>query len=110
MKRTHPNSAMGERIIKKMDELGLNAKQLSLTAGLNETYVRDLLRAENPNPRYFHLRALATTLAVSTHWLATGDGEDNVIDFWDRRFDKKESGHEKSFNPSLAKKDGDLSA
>lgn len=71
-----------------MTELGLNAKQLSLAAGLNETYVRDLLKAEKPNPRYFHLKALAVELGVSVAWLDTGEDQGaQIIDLWDRKAD-----------------------
>lgn len=84
MLRTTPQSEMGKRIAARMEELGLNAKQLSLTAGLNETYVRDLLKAENPNPRFYHLKALANRLGVTVNWLDTGLEGAEVVDIWDR--------------------------
>ncbi len=78
-------SPMGLRIEMRMLELELNAKQLSLAAGLNETYVRDLLKTEKPNPRYFHLKALAEQLQVSVHWIDTGEDVEppGVVRIWD---------------------------
>lgn len=73
MTRFVPPSPMGKRILARMNELGVNAKEVSLAAGLNETYVRDLLKAKEPNPRLQHIKALATELDTTIGWL---DGDD----------------------------------
>ena len=95
-RKSEPQSDMGKRISERMTELGLNAKQLSLAAGLNETYVRDLLKTEKPNPRFYHLKALAGQLGVSMHWLDTGEEVEpeskpkaEVVDIWSRILDAK---------------------
>lgn len=93
MKRTDPKSPMAKRIIQKMEELGFNAKQLSLLAGLNETYVRDLLKADAPNPRLQHVKALARQLKVSVEWLDSGEtveGGAEIIDLWSHKLDRED--------------------
>ena len=83
MKKYDPQSEMGERIVQRMEERGLNAKQLSLLAGLNETYVRDLIKAKEPNPRLRHLKALAMELGVTVTWLDSGEESAEVLRLWD---------------------------
>lgn len=46
----------------RMAAKGLGPKALSLRAGLNETYVRDLLKGRSRNPRQAHLQKLANAL------------------------------------------------
>ncbi len=48
-----------------MNELGLNQKRLSLGAGLNETYVRDIIKGRTRNPRTDSLGKLARALGCS---------------------------------------------
>ena len=99
---------MGERILNKMEELGFNAKQLSLAAGLNETYVRDLLKAENPNPRLQHLKALAAELGVSIDWLDSGEEQTQsaeIVDIWGRILDRDDKKRFEDFGRKLADKD-----
>lgn len=106
MPTTEPKSEMGKRIVAKMNELGLNAKQLSLSAGLNETYVRDLLKSENPNPRYQHLKSLASALGVSVQWLDGQDvGRAEIIDIWDRILDRDQRQAVQDFAKNLNRKD-----
>ena len=109
MKRTRPKSPMGERIFLKMEELGLNAKQLSLSAGLNETYVRDLLNSEDPNPRLRHVTALAKELGVSVAWLDTGSDGAEIVDIW-TRIPSRDRLQFQQYGESLAKREGDKSA
>jgi len=64
-----------ERIRSRLDEIGAKAGPLSKdTEGLNETYIRDLLDNDDPNPRIKHLTVLAGALGVSIEWLLTGRG------------------------------------
>ncbi len=46
----------------RMESKGLSRKSLSLKAGLNETYVRDILTGRSSNPRQGHLQKLALAL------------------------------------------------
>ena len=106
MKRTDPKSPMAKRIIQKMDELGFNAKQLSLLAGLNETYVRDLLKADAPNPRLQHVKALARQLKVSVEWLDSGEDVNSgaeVINLWSHKLDREKRERWMEYGRSLLK-------
>lgn len=59
-----PWTLAGE-IRRRMSELGLNPKRLSLAAGLNETYVRDIIKGRTLNPRTDTLGKLARALGCS---------------------------------------------
>jgi transcriptional regulator with XRE-family HTH domain len=48
-----------------MQKAGLSMKNLALKAGLNETYVRDILSGRSKNPRHEGLVAIATALNCS---------------------------------------------
>lgn len=74
-----------DRISEKMVELDLNPTSLSQRAGLNKTYVRDLLANDDPNPRIKHLSSLAEALGVTLSWLHIGD---KVEDFWAYKLDR----------------------
>ena len=107
MKRTRSNSSMGKRILQKMDELDLNAKQLSLKAGLNETYVRDLLKADKPNPRLQHLKSLANELGVTVEWLDSGDNEDSgaeIVSMWKHKLNREDRRQLIEYGRNLANK------
>ncbi len=56
---------LGEEVNRRMEELGLNPKRLSLAAGLNETYVRDIMRGRTRNPRTDSLGKLARALGCA---------------------------------------------
>lgn len=48
-----------------MQAVGIGQKALALKAGLNETYVRDILRGKSRNPKHAHLAAIANALDCS---------------------------------------------
>ncbi len=52
-------------IRRRMSERGLNAKRLSISAGLNEGYVRDIIKARTLSPRTDSLGKLARALGCS---------------------------------------------
>jgi transcriptional regulator with XRE-family HTH domain len=54
--------SLPEEIARRMMAKGLNAKRLSVAAGLNESYVRDILRGRSKHPRTDTLAKLATAL------------------------------------------------
>ena len=103
MNQQSPKSPMAERILLKMKELDYNAKRLSIEAGLNETYVRDLLKADNPNPRFQHLQALADKLQVSVEWLGSGRESAEIVGIWDRIMDRQDKKLFRDFGQSLTK-------
>jgi len=53
---------IARNVRKRMDAKGIGPKALSLKAGLNETYVRDILKGRSRNPRQAHLQNLALAL------------------------------------------------
>ena len=57
-------AVVGE-IVRRMEALGLTPKRLSLSAGLNETYVRDLVAGRVDSPRPRNLKKLAQVLKCS---------------------------------------------
>jgi hypothetical protein len=59
-----PWTLAGE-IRRRMSERGINAKRLSIAAGLNEGYVRDIIKARTLSPRTDSLGKLARALGCS---------------------------------------------
>ncbi len=57
--------SLPEEIASRMVAKGLNAKRLSTAAGLNESYVRDILRGRSRHPRTDTLGKLAAALGCS---------------------------------------------
>ncbi len=87
-----PNMGIKERIVQRMQEMNLKSATLSKLAGLNQTYVRDLLSSDDPNPRIRHLTALADALEVSVEWLLDGaesEQESEITDLWEHKLDKQ---------------------
>ncbi|MGB9154797.1 MAG: helix-turn-helix transcriptional regulator [Alphaproteobacteria bacterium] len=56
-----------------MDEQGFNQRSLSLSAGLNECAVRDLLQGRSRSPRYDTVQALANALNTTPASLMNDD-------------------------------------
>jgi transcriptional regulator with XRE-family HTH domain len=52
-------------IYRRMKQMRLTQKALALKAGVNETYVRDVLQGRSKNPRHEQLAAIATVLNCS---------------------------------------------
>lgn len=67
------SEGLKQRIQQRMDELGWKSAPLAKAAGLSPTYVRDLLRTDEPNPRLRHLQALAEQLQTTIEWLLNGE-------------------------------------
>ncbi len=57
--------ALVDEIKRRMSALGLNPKRLSLAAGLNETYVRDILGGRTNSPRWDNLGKLSAALGCT---------------------------------------------
>jgi transcriptional regulator with XRE-family HTH domain len=56
------DTPLARRIDARMKALGIGQKHLALRAGLNETYVRDILAGKSRNPLAAKLAQLATVL------------------------------------------------
>lgn len=83
-----------DRIEKRLLATGLKRAQASKAAGLNATYIRDVVEGRVQNPRSEHLARLAEVLGTSLEWLAEGRGPEErgddqrqsaeVMSIWDR--------------------------
>lgn len=63
---SHMNEAhLVANVRRRMEALHMNPKSLSIASGLNETYVRDLLKGRSRNPRTEHLEKLAKGLGCT---------------------------------------------
>jgi transcriptional regulator with XRE-family HTH domain len=69
-------STLAQRIRKRLTATGLAMMAASKRAGLNETYVRDLLAGTVKSPRMDSLEKLAAALETTVDWLAYGRGEE----------------------------------
>lgn len=63
---------MRDRIQAEMDRQGLNRAELARRAGLNLTYIRDLLENPQQDPKLSKIQALAHALGKSIQWLVDG--------------------------------------
>lgn len=54
--------ALADEVERRMKALGMNAKHLSRAAGLNETFVRDVLKGKSQNPLMANVEKLADAL------------------------------------------------
>lgn len=64
--RLSPDAApVAREIYRRMRALGLGQKALAVTAGVNETYVRDLFHAKSKNPKHEQLAKLAQALGCT---------------------------------------------
>jgi transcriptional regulator with XRE-family HTH domain len=76
-----PPVKLAEEIRRRMRLLGLSAERLSLAAGLNKTYVRDIFTGRARSPRLDNLAKLAAALSCSIDELTGQDpprGEDQA--------------------------------
>jgi len=86
--------SVGDRIEKRLIVLGLKRAEASKKAGLNATYIRDLVEGRVRNPRSEHLARLAEVLETTLEWLAEGRGPEDhtagaiqageVMQVWER--------------------------
>lgn len=61
-----------------MADQGLNAKELSLKAGLNETAIRDILKGRSKSPRLDTTIKIAKALNIDKGWLIDGFGNSDL--------------------------------
>ncbi len=67
--KTHMSQNLRDQIRHRMNSQGLNAKRLSVEAGLNPTAVRDILDERVQNPTYRTIQALASRLGATAEEL-----------------------------------------
>jgi SOS-response transcriptional repressor LexA len=74
---TDMDSSLQKRVRQRMDFLGLNALQTAKTAGLGDSFVRDILRGKTRSPSAENLAKLAGALQTTVEYLM-GANDDNV--------------------------------
>jgi transcriptional regulator with XRE-family HTH domain len=66
---------MADRLKARCRQLGLNAAQVGEIAGVNRTFVYDIMRGKSANPNLAKLDRVAQALKVERNWLIHGMGE-----------------------------------
>ena len=80
--------SMIDRIAVRMEELGMTPAEVARKAGLNHTYVRDILMGKSKDPKVSKVQAIADVLGVTIEWLI--DGRRPVIDLFDHMLERDE--------------------
>jgi transcriptional regulator with XRE-family HTH domain len=65
---------LADRLRARSAQLHLNAQQLATRAGVNRSFVYDILRRRSVSPAADKLAKVAEVLKVDTGWLLTGEG------------------------------------
>lgn len=68
-------TTIAERLRARARQLGLNPPQIAAQAGVNRSFVYDILRGRSENPNLEKLDRLAEVLKVDRDWLRDGIGE-----------------------------------
>lgn len=71
-------SSLPKRVRNRMDALGMNALQTAKTAGLGDSFVRDILRGKTRSPSAENLAKLADALQTTVEYLIGGHEDNNV--------------------------------
>lgn len=66
---------MADRLKARSRQLGLSAAQVGEIAGVNRTFVYDIMRGKSANPNLTKLDRVAQALKVERNWLIHGMGE-----------------------------------
>jgi SOS-response transcriptional repressor LexA len=70
--------AINQRIRQRLKQVGKSAAAVSIEAGFNDGYIRDMRRKNNALPGVDRIEALAKVLDVKPGWLAFGEGGDTT--------------------------------
>jgi phage repressor protein C with HTH and peptisase S24 domain len=68
-------TSMADRLKARCQQLGLNAGQVAELAGLNRSFVYDIMRGRSEHPNLERLDRVAEVLKVERRWLLHGLGE-----------------------------------
>ncbi|HZM07653.1 MAG TPA: hypothetical protein VFC11_04265 [Methylocella sp.] len=71
------DSQISKRLAIAIAAKGLNMKAASIAGGLNQTYVRDVIRRNRG--KYEQLQQLCAVIGISWDWLRTGIGEMEIV-------------------------------
>ena len=66
---------MADRLRARCKQFGMNAAQVAELAGLNRTFVYDIMRGKSANPNIEKLDRLVAAIKVERNWLLYGMGD-----------------------------------
>jgi phage repressor protein C with HTH and peptisase S24 domain len=69
------NTSMGNRLRARCQQLGLNTVKVGELAGVNRTFVYDIMRGRSAKPDLEKLQRVAEVLKVERNWLLHGKGD-----------------------------------
>lgn len=67
---------LAERLKKRMDEVGMSAREIAERAEVGRSFIYDILSGKSANPTTIKLTAVAETLGVTVPFLITGEEEE----------------------------------
>lgn len=65
-----------DRLSALIDARATNPRAVAIKAGLNPTYVRDILTGKTKSPTLWKLKDVAAALDTSVNYILTGDGDE----------------------------------
>jgi phage repressor protein C with HTH and peptisase S24 domain len=68
-------TSMAERLKARCEQLGMNAGQVAELAGINRSFVYDIMRGRSEHPNLERLERVAKVLKVERRWLMHGLGD-----------------------------------
>jgi len=68
------STTLQDRVNKRLQQLGLRETDVAKLAGVNRSFLHDVLRGRSKRPNPEKLSRVATALKVDLHWLLTGLG------------------------------------
>lgn len=74
------DSSLQKRVRLRMDTLNMNALQTAKTAGLGDSFVRDILRGKTKSPSAENLAKLAAALETTVEYLIGSSNDNDVND------------------------------
>ena len=82
--------SMADRLRARVRQLGLNPRQVAERAGINRSFVYDIMRGRSENPNLARLDQVALAIKVDRNWLLHGmgdlEGESPIIENPDEAF------------------------
>ena len=66
---------LADRVKARAQQLGLTAAQVAEIAGVNRSFIYDIIRSKSENPNLQRLDQIAGALKVERNWLLHGLGE-----------------------------------
>lgn len=82
--------SIADRLKARARQLGINAAQVAKLAGVNRSFVYDIMRGRSENPSLERLQLVADALKVDRNWLLHGlgsvEGESPIIEHPDDIF------------------------